>query len=433
MKKLWTLLFFLIFPGCISLTAEDALQTSGKWWNNDWHFRVPVQSPVISSEIKDFPVKVKVNFSRLLGLIGKKGVFDEKSIRIIDPQGNEDAIIFDWVPAPSYDAIDNASGTLVWYFPDMDKCGRQKLYYIYFDIVENGPKNALPVQSDLPSNNFIKNPGFEQWNNNVPLCWSAASVPTKMAYETDKEFKRHGESSIRMTMGGFYSQKIPAAPGDCITASVYAKIKPKAGKNIDGTAIMHIVALNDQKKFISNVRGITLSRENPSWEKMEMLCSLPPKTAYAIIHLFVIGKNINAWFDDVVVQRLNIKEAKQIECINDIASISKQVIDGGLDIELDRKYYELCEKYAFIKINSLPLISSKQNEYMFKLELLKDGTVLKSEIVKDISEKIIPFEISSLPDGDYVFKVSLLDQKMEMLCSNLCAFSRFRGPFDQSK
>jgi hypothetical protein len=401
--------------------AENDFSNSGKWWNDNWHFRIPVQTLDICSEAKDFPIKVNINFTKLLKLIGKKGVFDENSLRVIPLKSNK-TIACKWHPDRAYDAAGNACGTLVWHSLD-----KNKLYYIYFDIIENGPKNAISVQGILPSDNLIKNPGFEKWDENSPLFWSKCG---KSLFR-DRSSKQQGDSAIRITKGGVFSEKIPINQADCIKASVYVKIAPELGENIKGKAMMHLVAFSDEKKFIANVRGVALDQESPAWKKMDIICSLPPGTAYIAVHLFVLGKNVNAWFDNTVVKQINIKEAKQIECIDDIASNARPAVDGCLNIAIDKSYYEIRDKYAFIKITSFPQAPFDPNKCSLKIELFKEGKMLRTKTAEDIKREIIPFEISSLSEGDYVFRVSLLDPDMKILCSGMCSFNKLRGPFDR--
>jgi len=386
------------------------------WWNNGWHFRAPVHVRNASPETENLPIKVCVDFSRLLAIIGKSGAFDEKSIRIISAYNNKE-LAFNWQKSERFDSVSNASGTIVW---NQEKPGimQDNLYYIYFDIGGNGSKESADV-SYLPSDNLLKNPGFEEWNENKPLFWNGGGT-----YGIDKENKLFDGSSINIKSGGFFSQYVPESPKDALAASVYVKTIPRAGKNIEGEAIMHLVAFTVQKKFIENVRGISLRKTSSGWEKMEIICELPPATAYVSVHIFVNGKNISAWFDNVYLNKLNTEKVTQIE-LKDGSELVADTSGICFNAKTDKNYYELSDHLAWIKTD-IP----SSAEYGIKIDLLQAGKILRSRNVIANEKKNVPFDISGLQSGNYVFRIFVQDQRHKILSSYLCPFSKFSGPFD---
>ncbi|MDI6889094.1 MAG: hypothetical protein QMC78_05355, partial [Methanocellales archaeon] len=132
----------------ISIHVAVATSSSLVWWGDaEWHYRVPVEINVTDVNITDCPVEHWVNFTQLLTDLNISGTFDENSTRVIEHNATTDTVIkevssrFD--KSAGYNATTNATGEVVWTIDGTTLINSTRLYYIYFDIVENGVK-SLP-------------------------------------------------------------------------------------------------------------------------------------------------------------------------------------------------------------------------------------------------------------------------------------------------
>ena len=133
MKRLWLipLAIFLIIPmvGSKEAGALSGLQSSA-WWRADWHYRIKVEVQSGRFERNDEPVELTVNFESLLSQSGISGTLDTNSLRVIDQ---------DKTPREVLSQFEPASGELIWLTGRMG-AETSRTFYIYFDILENGPK-----------------------------------------------------------------------------------------------------------------------------------------------------------------------------------------------------------------------------------------------------------------------------------------------------
>jgi len=121
-----------------------------EWWNISWHyrFRIEVNS---SQEGEDWPIEKFLNFTELLPY----GTFDENSIRVFEY--NQNGKILYEVPSQfekeeDFDASNNAVGTLVFFVNGTIQPNQKRIYYVYYDAVENGVKEKANYPTEIQYN-----------------------------------------------------------------------------------------------------------------------------------------------------------------------------------------------------------------------------------------------------------------------------------------
>ena len=134
MKKRLLLIPLTIFLIISMVDSQDARALSGPqssaWWKPDWHYRIKVEVHSGRLERNDEPVELTVNFESLFSQSGISGTFDTNSLRVIDQ---------DKTPSEVLSQFEPTSGEIIWLTGRMD-AETSKRYYVYFDILENGPK-----------------------------------------------------------------------------------------------------------------------------------------------------------------------------------------------------------------------------------------------------------------------------------------------------
>lgn len=138
------------------------------WFDSTWKYRVPVNVP--AGARPNSTIKVDVDFGALLSTLGVAGTFDASSPRIVRP--NDTLATYqeftDSVYAGATDATGNNRGEIRFILQDAGPA----TYYLYFDIVANGPKTANP-QTPINGNFERGTTGTED-----PIGWSATKADT---------------------------------------------------------------------------------------------------------------------------------------------------------------------------------------------------------------------------------------------------------------
>jgi uncharacterized membrane protein len=119
-----------------------------KWWNVSWHYRFRLEINSTSYSRTDWPIEQFVNFTDLL----PAGTFDENSIRVFEYSQSGD-ILYE-VPSQfekdeNFDASSNAAGTLVFLMNGTTQLNTKRIYFVYYDTVENGPKGTPSYPTQL--------------------------------------------------------------------------------------------------------------------------------------------------------------------------------------------------------------------------------------------------------------------------------------------
>jgi len=113
-----------------------------EWWNISWHYRFKIEVNSSFYDRKDWPIEQFVNFTDLL----PSGTFDENSIRVFE-YGQNGKILYE-VPSQfekedDFNASSNAVGTLVFLMNGTTQANSKRIYFVYYDSLENGPKEVV--------------------------------------------------------------------------------------------------------------------------------------------------------------------------------------------------------------------------------------------------------------------------------------------------
>ena len=121
-----------------------------RWWNKSWTYRIPIKIDKDGSGTENI-VKVTINFTDELRILGDAAPFDNNSIRIIEYNTTTGSVLTDkggkgysysYQESSSYDAATNAVVTLEWMIDGKINDGEVKYFYIYFDTTDN-PKSKV--------------------------------------------------------------------------------------------------------------------------------------------------------------------------------------------------------------------------------------------------------------------------------------------------
>ena len=164
--------FFIKANATININVTNALYgpnrvvnlsgvAGAEWWNSTWNYRIPVSINSTDYNRTDIVVVLSINFTDVLtnelGIIGQ--TFDNNSIRIIEvtslrgmvkPYNESQDYFFVEVKNKShYNASTNAYVELIWILNGTTMADSSRYYYVYFDTLENGPKNATGFKTGL--------------------------------------------------------------------------------------------------------------------------------------------------------------------------------------------------------------------------------------------------------------------------------------------
>ena len=161
----------------LAMQASADLRSSPGWYDQngvsttpDWHYRVAVNVP--AGTTVNSTIKVDVDFNALLATMGVSGTFDVNSPRIVRPGGSlaVQQEFTDTIYNGATDATSNGRGEIRFVLEDAGA----SIYYVYFDITQNGTKAANP-QTPINGNFERGATGTSQ-----PAGWNAPSGDTSL-------------------------------------------------------------------------------------------------------------------------------------------------------------------------------------------------------------------------------------------------------------
>lgn len=122
---------FLLLPAVDFQFAKTGFGASlQEWWDTDWHHRIQIIVDSGNFARDDEPIELEIDFASLFSFWGISGILDTNSIRVIDQSE---------APSEVLSQFDPSTGEIVWLTGEMS-AGTRKTYYVYFDILKNGPK-----------------------------------------------------------------------------------------------------------------------------------------------------------------------------------------------------------------------------------------------------------------------------------------------------
>ncbi len=163
---IWLLLWAA--GGLADLQTPAWYDANGVGTAPDWHYRVPVTIPAAAGV--DHTIRLDVDFDQLLAQAGGSGTFDANSPRVIRGNGALAAIqqFTDTVYGGATDAANNGRGEVRFIAEDNGPA----VYYLYFDILENGAKPPWDVNATINGNFEFSTNGQENPPNWTGQQWS---------------------------------------------------------------------------------------------------------------------------------------------------------------------------------------------------------------------------------------------------------------------
>ena len=156
----------------LAMPANADLRSSPTWYDQnavgatpDWHYRVPVNVP--AGTTVNSTIKVDVDFNALLATMGVSGTFDVNSPR--DRAARRIACGATGVHRHDLQRRDGCDEQRARRNPVRARRCRASIYYVYFDITQNGTKAANP-QTPINGNFERGASGTSQ-----PAGWNAPS------------------------------------------------------------------------------------------------------------------------------------------------------------------------------------------------------------------------------------------------------------------
>ena len=139
---------YLLGSGITGMFIGFGQPTNAEWWNTSWHYRMRLEINSTQYNRTDWPIERLMNFTDFV----PSGTFDENSTRVFEylPNGS---ILYE-VPSQfdkedDYDASSNAMGTLAFIMNGTTSPNTQRIYYVYYDVMENGAKPKQEYSTTL--------------------------------------------------------------------------------------------------------------------------------------------------------------------------------------------------------------------------------------------------------------------------------------------
>ena len=135
----------------IILLSLNLVKAEDEWWNSTWHYRIKIDINSTDFDRIDWPMEIKLNFTKILNEANQFGRFNINSTRLFEYFNGS---IINQVPS-QFDPDDffnetfNATGTLAFIINGTTQQYQNRTFYLYFDIIENGLKEKQNYTSDL--------------------------------------------------------------------------------------------------------------------------------------------------------------------------------------------------------------------------------------------------------------------------------------------
>ena len=164
--------------GDIDRDGDRDLLLGTKWLRNDtsgdtsWadptrQYRLPFSVLANGFVRSDKPAEIDVNFTSLLGSLGRSGAFDANSIRVVEVDASdqiiEDDVPFQFDPASEFDASSNALGTLIILIEGEILAADERHFQLYFDTADQGPFVPVPVSPRINTTDNVLDEGQQSF------------------------------------------------------------------------------------------------------------------------------------------------------------------------------------------------------------------------------------------------------------------------------
>lgn len=159
------ILFFSFAIGYISNPSYELNQDI--WWNTSWHYKIKIEINSTSYERIDWPIEKEINFTQILQNINRQGNLDLNSLRLFEYNFSghiKYPVPYQFDQDENYNPSENAFGTLVFYMNGTTPANSKRVYYLYFDTLENVLKPEVSYSSNIT---YFNNTGEIEVNTTV--------------------------------------------------------------------------------------------------------------------------------------------------------------------------------------------------------------------------------------------------------------------------
>ena len=123
-----------------------------EWWNSSYTFRIKINFTSYNVDRINWPIELKLNFTEIINSFGFNGTFDVNSIRVLE-YSNEGKVLYllphQFDKDENFDAYRNAYGELIFIANGTTYANTSRIFFVYFDILENGKKEKIEFPSNL--------------------------------------------------------------------------------------------------------------------------------------------------------------------------------------------------------------------------------------------------------------------------------------------
>lgn len=139
--------------GILNVTDGDGVVVNRyEWWNDTWGYRIRFIVDTGDYNVTNWPIERDVNLTDALRQAGANGTFDENSTRLIEY--NLTGGVMHELPSQfdnqsGYSASVNAVGTAVFIMNGTTLNNMRRVFYLYFDTLENGAKEYANYSTNL--------------------------------------------------------------------------------------------------------------------------------------------------------------------------------------------------------------------------------------------------------------------------------------------
>lgn len=119
-----------------------------EWWNSSWHYRVKLNISSLAVARTDWVIERDFNFTDLM----PSGTFDNRSIRVVEYNSSgyvRREVTSQFDKNLTYDNATNAVGTLSFIMNGTTAAGSERVYFVYYDRMENGGKQNPAYSTSL--------------------------------------------------------------------------------------------------------------------------------------------------------------------------------------------------------------------------------------------------------------------------------------------
>ena len=205
-------LLLAITTACAGLTvapvARADFRATPAWYDSnaigatpDWHYRVPLTVPAGTSVSS--MVRVDADFAPLLAQMGVSGVVDANSPRITLADGVTLVTAQEFSDGV-YNNVSDANGNSRGELKFISQTTGAATYYVYFDLVANGVKPALPSSVVINANFETGGTGTQAppgWTVTAATGFDAQIRPSEMVSVTSDGAMGTGQSATKVTDG----------------------------------------------------------------------------------------------------------------------------------------------------------------------------------------------------------------------------------------